>query len=170
MRNTAFHLARTPWVSPACLSRAALLGAKLLGLLLIMGALLVLGGETTPGKSADSGHRYLLIFETTRTMRPRIEGVLKTVQSLLGSSMSGQLRAGDTLGLWTFNESLNTGRFPLQAWSLEDADAITGRVLTFVKAQACEQQAQLEPILFAVRSLIEKSDHITVILFSSGAE
>ena len=30
--------------------------------------------------------------------------------------MKGQVEAGDTIGLWTFNEELYTGRFPLQTW------------------------------------------------------
>jgi hypothetical protein len=96
--------------------------------------------------------------------------MLDAVESLLGSGMGGQLHAGDTLGLWTFNENLYTGRFPLQTWRAEDKEAITGRLLTFLKDRGYEKQSRLEPVLFAIRSLIEKSDHLTVILFSDGGE
>ena len=47
-------------------------------------------------------------------MQPRAGAVLKAVQDLLASGLSGQLRRGDSLGVWTFNEELSAGRFPLR--------------------------------------------------------
>jgi hypothetical protein len=103
-------------------------------------------------------------------MQVRTQGVVREAQALLGSSMNGQLRSGDTLGLWTFNQNLNTGRFPLQTWSPEQREAITARVTSFLNGQTYEKQSRLEPVLFAVRRLIERSERITVILFSDGTE
>ena len=148
-----------------------LLLVKLLGFFLtLISAGPLVGAEANLAEPGNSGHRYLLVFQTSKGMQPRTEGVFKAVQSLLGSSMNGQLRPGDTLGLWTFNDSLYAGRFPLQTWEPEDKAGITTRVLTFLKARAYERQARLDPVLFAVRNLIEESEHITVVLFSDGAE
>ena len=87
----------------------------LAGLLLV--ALLApcpLRAQTNTARALPPSNRCLLIVETSRSMQRRAEAVLKAVQDLLTSGLNGQLRQGDTLGLWTFNDDLYTGRFPLQ--------------------------------------------------------
>src|ERR1700712_1643130 len=64
-------------------------------------------------------NRWLLIVETSRAMAPRAEAITKSVGDLLRSGMNGQLRAGDSVGLWTYNNELHAGEFPLQTWSPE---------------------------------------------------
>src|SRR5215469_15633102 len=67
----------------------------------------------------QSSNRWLLVYETTSSMRHRTNGVLAETEDLLNSGMHGLIRAGDTLGIWTFNDSLHTGEAPLQMWSRE---------------------------------------------------
>ena len=95
----------------------------LAGLLLVAAlAPCPLRAQTNTAKAAPPSNRCLLIVETSRSMQRRADAVLKTVQDLLTSGLSGQLRQGDTLGLWTFNEDLYAGRFPLQTWSPAGAE------------------------------------------------
>src|SRR4030095_7829986 len=59
----------------------------------------------TPAERAPQ-NRYLLLVETSRSMQRRTNAVFETVHELLGSGMQAQLRHGDTIGLWTFNEAV----------------------------------------------------------------
>src|SRR5262245_45379560 len=59
-------------------------------------------------------NRWLLVVDTSRRMEARKDGIVKTVTGLIMSGMNGQMRRGDTLGIWTFNEKLYSGLFPLQ--------------------------------------------------------
>jgi hypothetical protein len=115
-----------------------------------------------------ANNRYLLIVDISRAMDTRTRGTLKVVQELLKSDMSGQMKPGDTLGVWTYNADLYTGRFPLQRWSPDGQKAITSRLLTFLRGQKYEKAADLDKVLVATERVIKDSQLITVILVSAG--
>ena len=108
-----------------------------------------------PEKPALLSNRFLLIIETSRSMQRRADGALQAVKELLDSGMKGQLRAGDTLGLWTFNDELYAGEFPLQRWSPETQKAITTRALTFLREQKFEKQSSLEKVYPTLKQVIQ---------------
>ena len=115
-------------------------------------------------------NRYLLIVETSRSMKARGNGALNAIQDLLSTGMRGQLRKGDTLGVWTFNKELEAGLFPLQRWAPESAKAIATRVLHFLQDQKCENPPKLDQVLPLMDRVVRDSDYITVILVTSGED
>jgi hypothetical protein len=130
--------------------------------------------QTAPPKPALS-NRYLFIVETSRSMQRRETGIYKAVQDLLLTGMGGQLRWGDTLGIWTFNADLHNAdphaaQFPLQQWSPDDARGIARRVITFLHEQKFEKSARLDKVIPVMNRVIGSSDFITVILIASGSE
>jgi hypothetical protein len=131
---------------------------------------LPLHAQTNAIKTPLSSNRYLLILETSKSMQPRSEAVIKAVQDLLTSGIGGQLRRGDTLGLWTFNEEVYAGRFQLQRWFPEAHRSIGIRLLDFIKEQNYEKRGSLEQVLSEMDRVIKGSQLITIILISDGAE
>jgi len=129
-----------------------------------------LSAQTNTAKTAAPANRCLLIVDTSRSMQRRADAALKAVQDLLTSGLSGQLRTGDTVGVWTFNDDLYAGRFPLQTWSPQAQADITSRTLTFLKAQQYGKQANFDKVLPALGRVIKDSRLLTVILVSSGDE
>jgi hypothetical protein len=115
-----------------------------------------------------SNNRYLLIVEVSKGMETRARGTLKAVQELVKSGMNGQMKAGDTLGVWTYDAELYTGRFPLQRWTPEGQKAITTRVASFLRGQKYVKAARLDQVLEAMAGVIKNSELITVIVVSSG--
>ncbi|MGA2657384.1 MAG: hypothetical protein ABSH34_07670 [Verrucomicrobiota bacterium] len=134
----------------------------------VLALALMMGASPLAGEPAGSSSRYLVIVDTSRSMRHRSKAMLQTVQDLLSTGMQGELKGGETLGLWTFNQDLYTGRFPLQVWSPEEQTAIAQRALGFLKAQACEKQPSLEKVIPALENVVKDSELITVILISAG--
>src|SRR5437667_6721705 len=61
-----------------------------------------------PRTNASAG-RYLFIVDTSFSMHRRAANTRKVAGDLLLSGLNGQLRPGDTIGVWTFNEKLNAG-------------------------------------------------------------
>src|SRR5262249_17688650 len=55
------------------------------------------GQTNSPTSAGPPANRYLLLVETSHSMKPRKDAVLKTVRELLSSRMGGDFRAGDTL-------------------------------------------------------------------------
>jgi hypothetical protein len=137
----------------------------LLALLAFPGALC---GQTNVARSI--GNRFLIMVETSASMGSRKEGTLKALSDLLASGMQGQLRDGDTIGLWTFDQDLHAGRFPLQHWSGQDKGAAAGRLLSFVNGQKCEGQANLDKALMPLQRVLKNSASLTVILISDGED
>ena len=126
--------------------------------------------QTNTVAPGTNGNRYLLVVETSRAMQRRSAGIIAAVKDLLESSMSGQLRRGDTLGVWTFNQQLYAGRFPLQQWSPESQRTVVMRVLAFLQEQNYEHQAALPLVMPTLDRLIKQSPFITVILISDGGQ
>src|SRR5579871_180249 len=44
--------------------------------------------------------RYLFIVETSKAMKREMPATIQSVQDLLTSGLEGQLRPGDTVGMW----------------------------------------------------------------------
>ena len=147
----------------------ALTLCRVAALLLVAGlASSSLQAQTNTAKNSPPSDRCLIIVETSKSMQRRADAVLGVVQDILKSGLNGQLQRGDTLGVWTFNENLYAGRFPLQAWSAQAQKDITSRTLTFLKAQKYEKQARFDKVLAALGRVIKDSEVITVILITSG--
>lgn len=124
---------------------------------------------STPAK-AQSGNRYLLIIDTSKAMGRRAENVRGAVQDLLASGMGGQLRKGDTIGLWTYNEDLYTGKFPLQQWSPQKHQAVKEIVASFLEYQKYEKRPRFEKVLPTLQRVVAGSGCITVIWVSDGMQ
>ena len=119
-------------------------------------------------KAARPSDRCLLIVETSKAMQRRIDGTLRAVEDLLRSGRNGEFRDGGTLGVWTFNEDLFTGRFPLQTWSSAAQQDVIRRTVSFLKAQKLEKQANFDKVAPALARVVKDSELITVIVVSSG--
>src|SRR5438552_10022166 len=107
---------------------------------------LILSIFSSPAQTntAATGNRFLFVVETSRSMQNRSEGTLRAIQQLLNSGMGGQLRRGDTLGIWTYNQELYAGRFRLQLWSPETHKSTVANVVNFLQHQTYEKKGSLE--------------------------
>ena len=88
-----------------------------------------------PKPAAKPPGRYLFVVETSSDMRRCAGAVEEALRAMLRYDLNGQLRRGDTLGVWTFNEQLYAGRFPMEVWTPERREIAAGNVLEFLKKQ-----------------------------------
>jgi hypothetical protein len=119
---------------------------------------------------AVPANRWLLIVETSRATQSRREATAQLAGNLILSGMNGQMRAGDTVGVWTFNSALHSGEFPLQKWTSKNAKGIAERTALFLAMRKFEGRPNLGGVLPAMEKLITNSEFITVVLISSGSE
>ena len=113
-------------------------------------------------------NRFLLIFDTSSDMRQRMPAVQKALETLLAASMNGQLHLNDSIGVWTFDQNLHTGQFPLQYWVPENAPTIASNITKFVKKQLYLNKtdfAALQPLL---NQVVQRSERLTVLIFCDG--
>ena len=119
-------------------------------------------------RTNTSAGRYLFIVDTSFSMHRRAANTRKVVGDFLLSGLNGQLRAGDTIGVWTFNEKLNAGNFPLQRWMPQARQRIAIGVVDFLQRQRYEKPTQIDKALAPMMRVVKDSDKITVLLISDG--
>jgi len=131
----------------------------------------VVPAQTNPPPAAPApraADRYLLLFDTSSAMKRRAKAVEQAAQELITSGMNGQLQRGDTLGIWTFDERLHAGLFPLQVWGPESREEIAAQVVGFLKSRKYQKAARFDAAVPSLAQLIASSKTITVLLFSDG--
>src|ERR1051325_3072999 len=143
---------------------------SILRLVLCAGTFLALPALSQTNISRPAPRRYLFIVETSRSMGHRSDGTIKTVANLLFSGMYGQIRQGDTIGVWTYNKELYTGRLPLQRWSTLEQRDVCSAILNFIKSQKYDSQPAFSSVRPPLENVIKDSEFITVVLVSSGEE
>lgn len=133
------------------------------GLFLISAA-----GAQTAVSGVDS--RYLLVFDTSSAMKTRVSAAKDTVERLFFSMMNGQLRSGDTIGVWAFDRKLRVGEIPLQGWLPQNAAMIASQITNFVARQHYSRNARFEVLMPEVNRLAQNSERLTVLIFCDGGD
>ncbi|HTY88785.1 MAG TPA: hypothetical protein VMB80_15055 [Candidatus Acidoferrum sp.] len=145
------------WINPALLLTAWLAG-------LFAGPSWAAQPETRKVEN-----RFLLIFNTSSEMKRRLPAVQKAVIGLLvNCTARGELAAGDTLGIWTYDQELRTGQFPLQQWTPDDAAAIASNVTAFVQGQHYAKKSRIDAVVPLLNQVVRTSERLTVVVFCDG--
>jgi hypothetical protein len=84
--------------------------------------------------------------------------------------MGGQLRMGDSLGVWAFDRELRTGQLPLQHWRPEEAVTIASNINQFVGKQHYANGTRFNALQPQLNQVIRNSARLTVLVFCDGAD
>ena len=101
-------------------------------------------------------------------MKKHAAEVSKAVDKIIRNSASGQLRRGDTLGMWTFNTDVYSGQYALQTWLPDNLDEISLLTEEFLKQQKYGKASRFDLAMSGVLEVVKNSDIITVIIISTG--
>jgi hypothetical protein len=112
--------------------------------------------------------RFLFIFGTSSEMKSRVEATQKALDTMLATSVSGQLHSGDSIGVWTFNQDLRPGDFPLQSWDPDDAVKIAASIKNFIGEQHYAKSTRFEALQPLLNRVIVNSERLTVVIFCDG--
>jgi hypothetical protein len=113
-------------------------------------------------------NRFLFVFDTSRDMKSRGDGMEKTLNTLLALSLSGQMHAGDSMGVWTFGQELRPADYPLQAWNPDNAVAIASNLVKFVNNQYYGKATHFEALQPLLNKVVQNSERLTVLIFCDG--
>jgi hypothetical protein len=120
------------------------------------------------GSSFASENRYLFIVDTSFSMSRSSASAQQAVRELIEGGIGGQMQEGDTLGIWTFNAELYTGRHPMQKWSRENSHIIAAAAEQFLKTEKLEGQADFARMAPYLQAVVESSQSLLVILVTDG--
>jgi hypothetical protein len=113
-------------------------------------------------------NRFLFIFDTSADMKKRVPALQKALNTMLATSVNGQLHSGDSIGVWTFDEDLQTGQFPLQHWDSDNAAMIASNMTKFVEKQHYSKKTSFDALQPLLNQVVENSERLTVLIFCDG--
>jgi hypothetical protein len=135
---------------------------------LLVGFFLIPAARAQPDGQRAVENRFLLVFGTSADMKKRLPMVQKALNDLFLTSMGGQLQPGDSIGVWTFDQELRTGQFPLQYWLPDQAATISGNIAGFVGKQRYSKTTSFNVLQPLLDQLVQDSDRLTVLIFCDG--
>jgi hypothetical protein len=112
--------------------------------------------------------RFLFIFDTSKSMKPRVEAVEKCLNTMLATSLRGQSHTGDSMAVWTVGQSLQTKGYPLQSWNPDAAVSIASNLVKYVDAQRYTKSTQLDALQPMLNRVVRDSERLTVLIFCDG--
>ena len=140
----------------------------------VVAVLLIAGSlqaqSPTNAASSSTEERVLLVVETSAAMQKRTENVQKIVGEMFSSGLGGDMRSGDTVGMWMFNDELRTGQFPLKRWTKPTRQRVAVEMVQFLQQVRNEKTAHLAVIWETLTNIVSRSERITVVIISSGSE
>ncbi len=113
-------------------------------------------------------NRCLLVFDTSAEMKRRLPAVQKALDALLAGSLNGDLHSNDTLGVWTFDQELRIGQFPLQRWEPDHAMVIASNITAFVRGQHYSKKTRMDALVPLLNQVARSSERLTVVIFCDG--
>jgi hypothetical protein len=117
-----------------------------------------------------ANERFLLVIETSSATEKRAGNIQKVAGAIIASGLTGHMLPGTTLGVWTFNDQLSTGKFPLRAWTPESRQHTAREVAQFLQQQEFKKSPRLTGVQAALTNLLAQSERITVIYITSGSQ
>ena len=114
--------------------------------------------------------RWLFVFGTSSAMKKRLPAVEAEIKTLLLASTNALLAKGDSLGIWTFDDKLHLGEFPLTLWTPERSPLLVSNLTTFLRKQRFAGSDKLDALQPTLNRIIEDSERLTVVIFCDGSE
>jgi hypothetical protein len=148
------------------LKRMALAGLACLAVSVARGAEFV----DHSANNVPEGHRFLFVVETSSGNRKSESGNRQALFDLIVNGINGQMRTGDTYGIWTFNDEVRSGEFPLTVYEKDQALDLAGQAAAFLQKQRYVKRAALQFLVNDLRHLSDRVSDFNVFIISSGED
>ena len=117
-------------------------------------------------RPAPDGHRFLFVVDVSADMRATDTANRQALFEMLFTGLDGQMRTGDTFGLWFYNDKLHAGDFPMQIW--DETDPLPGATLAtkFLRDQPYAGRSRPRVLVPPLLKLIEDVGDANVLVIS----
>jgi hypothetical protein len=156
------HAINRSWPQKRTVSRYARLAVVLAAMALFSRA----RGQTV----VEPPQRWLLVFDTSITMKGCLPATATELQDIFISSMTGQLREGDSVGVWTFGEKLRAAQYPQFVWIPSQAASAAAGLNDFIKREHYLGDTTFSALWPTLRQVIAHSQRLTIVIFCDGQD
>lgn len=121
-------------------------------------------------KPASDGSRFLFVMDMSAAMKATDAANRQALFDLAFTGFDGQMRHGDTFGLWLFNDEVRVGEFPLQVWDSENPLPVASRAAQFVRAQKYSGKPRMDELLPRLQALVRGVRDVHIVLITTGEQ
>jgi len=119
--------------------------------------------------AAPDGQRYLFILENSSAMEDLQPANEATLFELVRSGIDGQMLAGDTYGVWTYNKTTVAGKFPMRVWEPKRSTQQATIAAAFINQQPYDKSANMKELMGDLTDVVRAVNNLTVLLISDGS-
>jgi hypothetical protein len=120
------------------------------------------GGPSMPS------YRYLFLVDTSFSMRRQRQAVVSAMQEMVRGGFQWKVQPGETFGIWTFNEKVDTTSFTPQTWSSGGNEQMARLTANHMARQRFDKKPNWETAMNKVAEAIEHSDLLTLFILTDG--
>lgn len=121
-------------------------------------------GNAQPAKPG----RWLLVFDTSVTMKKRLPGATEALNQFLKSGADGQLQAGDEMALWLYSQQLQPGLFPLTTWNAAKSAEVSSNMVSLIRRQRFTDNSSFAPLVAPLNQVVGNSERLTIVIVCDG--
>jgi hypothetical protein len=129
----------------------------------------ILTAPSTP-KPATNGSRFLFVVDMSSSMKATDAANRQALFDLIFTGFEGQMRHGDTFGLWLFNDDVKAGAFPLQVWDELNPLEVASRATLFVRNHKYSGKPRLDEVVARMLQLARNVKDVHLVLLSTGEQ
>jgi hypothetical protein len=118
---------------------------------------------------APDGERFLFIADISEDMERLKAENEAALYDLLLAGLYGQMRDGDSYGLWAFNKETYTGRFPMQVWDARKRSQLATIAAAFLAGHNYEKSSDTKQMITQLATVIQAVSNLTVFIISDGS-
>jgi hypothetical protein len=119
------------------------------------------------GAEESDPQRWLLVIDTSATMKKCLPGTETAVKQFFATSADGQLQPGDSVAVWLVNQQIN-GQFPTFTMGASNVTVLTSNLPLFIQRQRHASPSHLGILQTPLNRVVAGSRRLTVILFTDG--
>jgi len=127
------------------------------------------GPTEAPPANLAGGNRFLFVVETSAATARLEHGGRQAVFDLIFTGIAGQMKPGDTFGLWTFNDKVSAGVYPMQLWEPDNNMELATQVGQFLKMQKYQNKARLDLAVKQIIPVLRTVKDLNILIVSDPA-
>jgi hypothetical protein len=112
--------------------------------------------------------RWLLVFDLSSVMKKRLPATEEVLKNFFDTAAGGRLQEGDYIGVWTYDQKLHAGQFPLITWNPRQATADRTNLAAFLRSRRFTGESSLAALQPALNQVIGSSERLTTVIFCDG--
>jgi hypothetical protein len=113
---------------------------------------------------------FLFIVETSAGMAKLSEPAQQTLASLITSGLQGEMRNGEEVAVWTYNDQINARGLSVLAWSPESGPAVALRAVAHLRTQKFRRASRMDRLVPEMLEAMRATELLVAIIISDGAE